>query len=63
MKIRECNFKYNGWHPTWITPAIIVDVNRYSEDIVDHYKFWFQIEIVWLAFDFTLWVEFNKVRN
>lgn len=61
MKIRECSFTHEGWNVLWLFPEILLSGATYSKDVQTDYKKFFQIQIVWLYWSFTLWMEYGKV--
>ena len=65
MKIRENKFNYSGPQPIWLLPEVLLSCDKYSEDYVEvnEYRWFFQIEVVWIFFGWTLWIEFGKKRK
>lgn len=60
MKIQENKFKYIGYHPCWLLPAIIVDINKYDDYPFIHHplKHFFTLEVVWFVWEYNLWIDF-----
>jgi len=50
-----------GWNVLWLFPEILLSGATYSKDVQTDYKKFFQIQIVWLYWSFTLWMEYGKV--
>ena len=60
MKIRECRFQYEESNVLWLLPEILLSGCEYAKDVQFDYKKWFQIQIVWIFWSFTLWIEYKK---
>ena len=60
MKIRECSFQYEESNVLWLLPEILISGCEYAKDEQSDYKKWFLIQIVWIFWSFTLWIEYKK---
>ena len=60
MKIRECKLQYEESNVLWLLPEILLSGCEYAKDVQFDYKKWFQIQIVWIFWSFTLWIEYKK---
>lgn len=63
MKVKENKISYYGPNPLWVFPELLLSCSKYSEDYATEYKRWFQIEIAWIFWCWTLWIEFDKIRS
>ena len=63
MRVKECKVRYHGRDCWWITPAIILSGSKYAESVQGPYRRFFQIEVVWFFWSWTLWLEYSKVKE
>ena len=63
MKIRENKVAYIGRDVLWFLPALLISGCKYAESVRTDYERWFQIELIWLFWEWRFWGEYKKVKN